>query len=225
MTLGEVLSRIQSEYSKGVPSQVTRLNNRTIYSILAPIRSKLLTQAIDKRQRLSEWDYQTLSCIELQPAELTDCPNCVPTGCSVYKSLQPFPAIIASSMRDVVKSVTSVDGYTLFDPTEWSHFRVKSFEKYTSKSREYFFHNEYLWVLDDKVSTGLNKRITVVAAFNDPVQAWLYPQCDEDCVDIFEKSYPLNGKFLDAAITLTIEQLKRMFVAVQEDRTLDLKEN
>jgi len=225
MTLGEVLSRIQSEYSKGVPSQSVRLSDRMIYSVLTPIRSKLLTQAVDKRQRLSEWDYQTLPCIEVTPSDLSDCPSCVPTGCSIYKSLQPFPAIIASSMRDVVKSVTSVDGYKNFDPTEWNHFRVKAFEKYTSKSKEYFFHNGYLWVLDDKVSTGLNKRITVVAAFNDPVEVWEYPQCDSSCVDIFDKFYPLNGKFLDAAITLTVEQLKRMFILAQEERTLDLKEN
>ena len=221
MTLGEVLSTIQSEYSKGVHAQTTRLADKFIYQHLLSVRGKLLYQAADKNQSFSDWDFQTISCLELQETELSDCPECVPTGCKVYKSLQDFPIIISGSMRPIIKAVTSVDGSTVYDMTSWAAIKNKKHNRYTSSLDEFFIHNNRLYLTGTK--GGLNRRISVTALFYDPTEAYLYPGCSDDtCRDIFEMEFPANGKFLDSIMLMTIEKLKNLFVQTKEDKVNNL---
>lgn len=225
MTLGQVISGIQSEYSKGVPSQSVRVTDRFIYNTMAPIRAKVISQAATKRQILSDWVYQTLACIEMTPVDLSDCPTCVPTGCKAYRSLQKFPSVITSKNDHLVKSLTSVDGRTTYDYTTWDKFRLKSFSRFTASHKEFFFHNEYLYLIDTVIQSNLNKRVTMVAAFDDPVSVYLYPSCTQTCIDIFEKEFPLNGQFLDSVTEMTVVRLKELTIERQPDTTSNLRED
>lgn len=223
MTLGTLIELIQSEYSKGVKSQSSRLTSRHIYELITSVRSKLLSQAADKNQAFSEWDYQTIPCVELQEASLSECGDCVPSNCKIYKSTQPFPDITSGSMRLAVKSVTSVDGMTVYGATEWKNLRSRKYSRYTSDMDDYFFHNGYLFLTGKK--GGLSRRVTVTAVFSDPVAAMLYPRCGESgCIDIFNMDFPANGKFIDAIVQMVLERLKANFLQMKEDKVNNLTE-
>ena len=73
MTVGEVINRVQSLYSRGVQSDDTRLEDRHIYSKLITARSKVLSQKANKKQMLSQWNYQTIPCIQMVEASKHEC--------------------------------------------------------------------------------------------------------------------------------------------------------
>ena len=74
MKIGEIVTRIQSLYSKGVASDDSRLSNRLIYNKMLTVRSRLVVEQAKKKQRISRWNYQTISCIELIEVSTADLP-------------------------------------------------------------------------------------------------------------------------------------------------------
>ena len=53
MKIGEIVTRVQSLYSKGVASDDSRLSNRLIYNKMLTVRSRLIVEQAKKKQRIS----------------------------------------------------------------------------------------------------------------------------------------------------------------------------
>ena len=53
MLIKEIVQRIQSLYSKGVQSDDSRLSDRHIYNKMITVRSKLISQQHNKKQKIS----------------------------------------------------------------------------------------------------------------------------------------------------------------------------
>ena len=110
MKIKELIQRIQSTYSKGVQSDDSRLTNRHIYNKLLTTRALLLSREVNKKRKLSAWNYSTLPCVEI--VEITsneECP-CIPdVGCSVYRSKHKLPKPIVSLSSHMIKGVYSTD--------------------------------------------------------------------------------------------------------------------
>ena len=86
MITGEVIQRIQSIYSKGVQSDDSRLRSRHIYNKLITVTAKLYEQQKNKKQKVNQWSYQVLPCVELIKTPIHECP-CVPTlGCTIFRT-------------------------------------------------------------------------------------------------------------------------------------------
>ena len=69
MTIDEVISRISALYEKGASSDNSRLSSRHIYNVLVSTRAALLRQAFDQNKGASDWIYQSIDCVEMQPAD------------------------------------------------------------------------------------------------------------------------------------------------------------
>src|SRR5690606_30328639 len=146
MTTGEIIQRIQSLYSKGVESDDSRLTNRHIYNKLLSVRSKLISQQAKKRQKISQWNYQTLPCVELIEVAPHQCP-CLPVaGCTMFRTLETLPKILTDLNRHLLQSVTSVTGDYTYSETTFALKKYKKGNKYTSEKPDYFIYNDYLWI-------------------------------------------------------------------------------
>ena len=85
MLVDELIERIKFTFSKGVSSDDFRLSARYIYSVFLSTRSLLISREIKKKQRVSNWNYQKIPCIELIEVSPSDCP-CLPNkGCDILK--------------------------------------------------------------------------------------------------------------------------------------------
>ena len=86
MLVKEIIQRIQSLYSKGVQSSDSRLTARHIFNKVLTVRTKLLSQQSAKKQKISDWNYQTISCVELIEIPPHQCPCIPPLGCELVRS-------------------------------------------------------------------------------------------------------------------------------------------
>ena len=125
MKTEEIIQRVQSLYSKGVQSDNSRLSSRHIYSKLLTSRSKLLHQKLSKRQKISQFNYQTLPCVELIEAPKNECPCLPPVGCTILKSKYPLPKVLVSLNAHAIEYVTSVDGAISYDETTWTKLGIR----------------------------------------------------------------------------------------------------
>lgn len=225
MTIEEIIQRIQSLYSKGVQSDDSRLMDRHIYNKMVTVRSRLISQDAKRKQKISQWNYQTIPCVELEIAPPHECP-CVPRGCQILKTKHPLPEVLTDYNNHLIESVTNLDGSIIYAETTWKKKKYKSGNKYTAAKPDYYIRNKYLYITH---RTG-PKVIAITALFEDPLDAEYYPSlCGNenftDCTPAYEREFPIDNDKIDTLIEMCINELVIQFSQSREDLTNDTKDN
>ena len=145
MTVGEVIERVQSLYSKGVESDDTRLSARHIYNKLLTVREQLAIEQFRDGLSWSEWDQQPLHQIPMR--------RFTAWGCNFMKSKDTLPKAITTGGDEGIM-ITSADGMMSYNRTTFEQFRNISGNKYTSKSPYYFIHDDYLYLMNSKMKSA-----------------------------------------------------------------------
>lgn len=220
MKLQDLIQRVQSLYSKGAQSDDSRLSSRHIYNKLLTVRSRLISQEAKKKQRISQWNYQVLPCVELELVPSHDCPCVPPIGCQILRTKYKLPEPLSGLSGTLIQAVTTIDRGIKIDEVTLNAVNAQRGNKYTSKKMNYFLHNGYLYV-----TTSQNlKAISITALFEDPIEASKYKGlCDckdcANCVDYLEEDFPIDNDMIDALIELTINEVVILFSQSQEDQT------
>ena len=221
MLIEEIIQRVQSLYSKGVESDDSRLTARHIYNKMTSVRSKLISQQANKKQKINQWNYQTISCIEMIRVEKHDCPCLPPIGCHMWRTKYKLPKPLANLNNHLIQSVTSIEGGMVLSEVMWHQVKYLSGNKYTNIKSAYFIQNEYLYIVS-KVSP---KVIAITALFQEPLDAINYQTlCKEQCVDcqgcvdIFTQEFPIDADLIEPLIQECVQELVVMFSQIPEDK-------
>lgn len=220
MLTGELLQRIQSLYSRGVKSDDSRLSYRHIYNVALSVRSLLISQKANKKQKISSWSYVTLPCVELVKANPQDCP-CLPNiGCEMLRSKYKLPKPLLNLDDHLIQSVSTVDGSVIYSETTWEGKKFSKGNKYTGNKPGYWIRDEYLY-LEQKIGP---KVVSVTGLFFDPDARELFTTfCGEeaDCTSIFDMEFPIDDDLLEPLVRLVYEELINMFSSSQPDTQND----
>lgn len=224
MLLKEIIQSVQNLYNKGVKSDDTRLSNRLIYSTVLNIRANLFTQKINKRQSISDWNYQTLECIELVKAAPYECPCLPPVGCVILRTKEKLPKPLTGLYNgDTLQAVTSVDGEIIFSPTTWKDKKYKKGSKYTANKPDYYIRDNYLYVTTRKTT----KVISITGLFEDPLEAVKFPSsCQEEeckdntcieCISPLDMDLPIDKDTVKTLLQMVAQELLAPFSQGKED--------
>lgn len=218
MLVGEIIQRIQSLYSHGVQSDDARLTPRHIYNKLVSVRARLLYQKRAKRQKISSWSYQTISCAEVIDVPLTECP-CIPvSGCKVKRIKYPLPKPITGIIDSNIEYIMSLDGLIKFDESSRTEMLHVKGNKYTSKKYRFVIDKNYAYLY----GTNVPKVVQIRMLCEDPVEAATFPDtCDKcpTCVDPFLVEFPIETGYVDTLVEETIKEL------IPQNVPEDLKNN
>lgn len=222
MTTGEIIQRIQSLYSKGVNSDDSRLMNRHIYNKLLTVRARLISQEAKKKQRISQWNYQTISCVELIKVPAHDCPCIPPIGCKILRSKYKLPKPLSGLSGTLIQSVMSIDRSIKIDEISLNALNSLKGNKYTSKKLNFFIQNEYLYI---STPTKL-KVVSITGLFENPIEVKNFIglcgiECEDckECIDYQEEEFPIDNDLTDAMIELSVAELIQLFNQNIEDET------
>lgn len=227
MLIGEIIQRVQSLYSKGVESDDSRLTARHIYNKLLTVRTRLLHQESNKKRILSQWNYQTLPCVELIEVPAHNCPCIPPIGCDILRSKYKLPKPINTIFGDLIQSVTSIDRSIKIDRVSINAINAQKGNKYTSRKIQYFIQDGFLYI---STPTKI-KWVSVVGLFEDPLEAEEFKNyCDEDCTDCgcrdyLNEDFPIDSNLIDVLIELSLNELIVMFNQNIEDLSNDSKDS
>lgn len=221
MKVGEIIQRIQSLYSKGVQSDSSRLTNRHIYNKFLTIRTKLLSEKAKKKQKISDWNYQAIPCIELIEVEEHECP-CIPIkGCKVKRSKYKIPKVMSDYNNNLIDYVMVINNQDRFDPTNRVEMLYVDGNKYTAGKKRYILENGYIYTYGKNLPSLIKMR----ALFEDPLEALSFSSyCDEEkpCpFDIFEMEFPMDADQIDVMIELSVQEIIGIFSQGVEDLTND----
>lgn len=229
MILRNIIQRIQSEYSKGVQSSESRLTSRHIYNKFLTVRATLFYQKANKKQKISDWNYQTLNCVELIEIPAHQCPCIPPIGCEVLRSRYKLPRPITGLNAHLIKAVTSITGELIYSEVSLKEKQYKKGNKYTNNKPDYFIEDGYLFITHLKGSARVLK---VVLLPDDPTESIKFANYCDDCVDCVEcespldMDFPIDGDMAEAMILISSEELVEKFNRFgREDITSDSRDD
>lgn len=230
-TVGTLISRIQSLYSKGVASDDSRLSDRHIYHTAISIRNKLIVEKRNKKQNINIFNYETIDCVEMTKASISECP-CLPvTGCVFLRSKHKIPKILNDLDSLIISQVTDLNGNNVFAETTIQEKKYKKGSKYTSKKPDFFIHNEYLF-LSVEISKA-PKVVLITAIFKDPEEVLKFKNicatekdCDDcGCNSMYDKEFKLDDDLYDPLIKMCVQELIQIFNQSREDISNDSKDS
>ena len=217
MKIGEIVTRVQSLYSKGVASDDSRLSNRLIYNKMLTVRSRLIVEQAKKKQRISRWNYQTISCIELIKVSTADCPCIPPPGCSIVRSKFKLPKPLTDLSSSLIGSVMTIDRGIKLNEITINAVNASKGNKFAKASINYFIEGGYLYV-----STPTNiSFIKILGIFEDPIKANQFetycPNVQGKCLDYMEEEFPVDEDMIDVLVQLTVEEVVSVFSQGRQD--------
>lgn len=228
MRIKEIIQRIQSLYSKGVQSDDVTLSDRHVYNKMVTVRSKLISQEAKKKQKVNQWSYQTLNCVELIKAPVHECPCLPPIGCDILRTKYPIPKPLTDLNSHLIQSVTTIDGSIVFSEIGWVEKKYKADNKYTANKPDYYIRNNYLYITH---RSGI-KLITITGLFDDPLVANSFPsycpgECTDcnDCTSPLDMEFPIDNDMIDTLIDMCKEELIAQFSQMTGDLTNNTSDN
>ena len=222
-TIGELIERVQSPYSKGVRSDDSRLSNRHIYHKLVSSRNTLVAQQAKKKQKLSDWNYIVLPCVELIQVDNHDCP-CIPAvGCKVYRTKHKLPKTLTDLNTHLIQWVMSIDSSKLVDEITREAYLYIAGNKYTSNHLRYILEDGHLYIYGKAVPRFVKVKLLA----EDPIEAYSFPSackencdnCQNDCDNVLDKEFPIDGDLVETLIEMALQELVGLFSQNQEDQT------
>ena len=220
MIIGEVIQRVQSLYSKGVESDDSRLSRRHIYNKLLTVRARVTVQELRKNRPYSEWDEQSIDCIEMEIVKYIPCGG--GKTCPLMKSKHPLPAAITPNATEGI-TVKSYDSMITFSRTSSDNYKYLKGNKYTSKKPYYFISDNYLYLLNSRM-----KKAFVSGIFRDPIKAErlnLQYQNLDTCFNNNGVSFYTPPELIEAIIELSSKELIEIFYSMREDITNNTRDN
>lgn len=210
MTTEQLIQRIRSLTSEKYHIGDHIYSRRHIYNKLITARARLIYQEANKKKDISQWNYQTLPCVELILVPGHQCPCLPPIGCEILRSRYKLPKPITSLFGTLISSVQTVDRSVKLNEVTINAVNYLRGNKYSKNILAYFIQDNYLYV----VSNTSLRVVSITGLFEDPLEATNFPNmCDEDCVDCKDcidfrtEIFPIDNNLIDALIELTIQEL------------------
>lgn len=228
MTVGEIIQRVLSMYSRGVQSDDSRLTSRHVYNKLLTVRSKLIKEKANSYRKLV---YQRLDCIRLEDRPISEC-LCVPKHilCTLKRSLCPLPKIITARNGYLIDSVITLDMETKFFEIPTGRKSYASGNKYTKDIlNQYFIQDNYLYIIPNK-ENRLLEIVQMFAVFEDIIIPKTFKDCSCNAVDVVDCESPLDKEFsidadlIEPLIVLTLEELM-LFLRMRQDNLNNSQNN
>jgi len=219
MYIKEVIERIQSLYSKGVSSDESRLSDRHVYNKILTVRMQLISQQLKKKQRVSDWNYSVLPCVELIKVPNHECSCLGDLGCDVYRTKFKVPRVLTDSNRHYVEYVMTVENGQRIEEVSRQGVLYLKGNKYTGTKPKYLFENGYFY-FPLKKSPGVVK-IKLLA--EDPLEAKHYPSlCDDcqdctDCIPAYDHEFDIDGDLIEPLIDICVQEIIGVFGQRSED--------
>jgi hypothetical protein len=205
MTIREAIQAVTHDYSKGVPTDDSRLRPRRVYAALLNARAAVLFKR-GLTKTANEYNFTTLPCVPIVEASNAECP-CVPiANCYNLRTECQIPIPLGEG-DGLIQDVTSYDGSIRFSRVDFSSIKYIGQERYTASQPKNYIRNRYLYLIN---APQRLKMITIRLLAEDPSDTGCSvcgdtPQ-SASCSPL-DQPFNLDRKYFNDVKALVIRQL------------------
>lgn len=169
-------------------------------------RAFLIRQDQNKGRSLSDNITQTLSCLEVELIDVSQCPCKVPTNCTIMRTKIKIPKPLELHQKDLISKVSGVDiTARSFTIIPYARASVAGISSFTANNTKVFLHNRYLYLINPPV--GL-KYISVDLVAEDPREAAMIANCDGTPCYSSDSPFPISNYMIPLLKDMILKDLK-----------------
>lgn len=219
-TVGQHISNIRGLIEKyGRTSE--EYTDQFLYELLKGARSEVLRNEIQKLNKISEWNWQTI-CTGLELSKPADC-DCLPDtiGCQVLKTTNKIPEVFKSKVNSFIRlSTPGNKGINLIEPRFWEIYKL---DNNRSKQLSASIINGYIYLWN--YPSNKLKCIQISGVWRDPLelQNVTDSNTNQPCFSTLTSDFPIDLDFQNSIYKMVIELLK-LPLQLQQDVTNDSSE-
>jgi len=175
ITANKILSDIRNMATSGSNPIDFRIEDNQILYWIDQVRSKLISQDLQKRKDLTNAWIQSITCLDLIEVDKSECCE-VTTDCIILRTELQLPPTIESNGENTILRVTKNNG-ELISKINILASKYVDYSKYSSKKLKYYEKNRYLYVLVNKDDEALIEQINVDGIFETPSDLARFVNC------------------------------------------------
>ena len=215
VTLRKIVADCRNIADSGENNYSFRISDEQFAFWVHEIRSMLISQAIGKRQDISDVWTQSLPCLELELVDGTDC-CLVTTDCYVLKTKVRIPVTVETGRDNLILRVTNPMGDII---SKSNSFEVKynKYNKYTAKKANWFLQDNYLYITNEKLLEYVN----IFAIFENPEELTGYTNCGGSSCFNWDSAYPCSLKMSNDITNIVMQTKVIPFLQMPHDTSND----
>ena len=215
VSLRRLVADVRNIADSGENNYSFRISDEQFAFWVHEIRAMLISQAIGKRQDISDIWVQALPCMELELVDSSDC-CIITTDCYILRTKVRLPSSIETSGDNFIIRVTTPTG-DIISKSNPFEAKYNKYNKYTAKKANWYLQDGYLYITNEKLLEYVN----IFAIFENPEELSGYSNCGGSSCFNWDSPYPCSLK-MGNDITNIIMQTKVMpFLQMPHDTSND----
>lgn len=213
VTLKKIVSDVINIASSGSNPTDFKISYNQIAYWAIQLRATFIAQQINKRKDYSNTWVQTISCMDLEQIDKSDCCE-VTTGCTILRTVLPVPSTIETYGDTMIIRVTDAMG-NVIPKTNYMEVVYNSNSKYAFKKPKWFERNNRIYIVNNDFLTKINVDLIV----ENPQDLADYVNCNGVSCYSDDDNFPCSLA-MAAQITDTIIKTKvNPFLTLPQDTT------
>lgn len=210
-TLNQLISDQRNIADSGENNYSFRIADSQIAFWNHQVRSKLISQDIMKRKDISDVWVQSITCIELEQVDKSEC-CIITTNCYVLRTKVKIPSTIETYGDNNILRVTTPLG-TIINKTNSFKTKYNKFNKFTSEKPAWYIEKGYIYI----TSEDLLETINVYGIFDNPEELSGFVKCGS-CFS-WDDEYPVSMKMASDITDIVVNTKILPFLRLPQDTT------
>lgn len=211
VTLNHIVSDIKNIATSGQLQYSFRIENEQIEYWIHEIRSMLISQAIVKKENISDVWIQSISCVDLEIVDGSEC--CLEdTGCKVLRSVKQLPPTIEYYNDNLIIRVVTNSGVVISKSNAFKASYQK-YNKYVSNKPTWFLKNGYIYI---KGTLDI-EHVNIYGLFENPMDLAGFTSCEGQACFTEDSVYPVSLKMASDITNIVLKTKVYPFLSIPKD--------
>ncbi len=215
MKTNRIISDIRNIASSGSNPIEFKIEDKQIEFWCNEIRAMLISQAISKKQDISDTWVQIISCLDLEQVDSSECCE-VTTDCYIIRTVQEISTTIETWMDNTILKVTLPTGEIITKSNPYKA-QYSSYSKYTANKPTWFIKNNRIYITVEQ----LWEKINVWGIFENPSELSTFVSCGGDSCFTYESEYPCSLKMANDITNIVLKTKVYPYLQLPADNTND----
>lgn len=219
MKVNHIVSDLRNIATSGSNPIEFKIEDMQLLFWINEVRAMLISQAISKKQDISDTWVQIISCLELELVDNSECCE-VTTDCYILRTVLEIPSTIETWMDNTILKVTKPTGEIITKSNPYKA-QYSSYSKYTSNKPTWFIKNNRIYITSEQ----LLEKINVWGIFENPSELSTFVSCGGESCFSYDDEYPCSLKMANDITNIVLKTKVYPYLQLPADNTNDAVNN
>ncbi len=215
LNLNKITADIRNIATSGANNYDFRIEDELIQFWIHEVRSMLISQAITKKEALTDQWIQSITCLPLIQVDASEC-CLIESECKILRSQVKIPNTVEYYNDNLIIRVIKPNGEVISKTNAFEAI-YNRFNKYTYNKSNWFIKNGYIYITNDDTLQYIN----LYGIFEDPMELTDFINCENEQCITTDTPYPVSLKMANEITNIIIQTKVNPLFSTKHDISND----